>query len=105
MKTCEWHCVDLRCDKLATFRDIRGRAFCGSHADDVEGRIPLDAETLAHLLSEELESDNWGDVDPDLFRQVAKPDPDASIDPTTSDAAALCEVLTRVAERWNKGDL
>jgi hypothetical protein len=58
-------------------------------------------ETLARLLHEEFERDHWGDVDPDLFRHVADPEPE---DGNYDDVMSLRAVLERVAVRLNAGD-
>ncbi len=57
-------------------------------------------QRLAKLLSEELERDSWGVVDPFWLKLVA----DSSIEHDGSEdmknAEALSEVLGRVIQRW-----
>jgi hypothetical protein len=88
MRKCEWHCGDLRCGKIASVVDIENRGFCQDHADghaDGDYRIPLDGEILEHLLREEI------------ARDFGKGE--------TGKLDGFGNVLARVAERWNKGDL
>lgn len=57
----------------------------------------LTVKALAKLMCEELERDNWGDVDPYLFRTIAEGIP-ADYD-NSHDARALQKVLKRVVAR------
>lgn len=52
---------------------------------------------LAKLLSEELERDYWGDIDPFLFKMVAQGID--TEDDNAEDAKALKHVLDRVVEK------
>jgi hypothetical protein len=61
----------------------------------------LTAEKLAKILDEEFEQDNWGDIDPYLFKEVVKPVKDSD---HADDAEALREVLERVVKRLNDGE-
>ena len=56
----------------------------------------LTAEILARLMSEELDRDYWGSVEPDDFRGVAEARGDLR-----PNARALREVLIRVVGRIN----
>lgn len=54
----------------------------------------ISAQTLAKLLYEEFERNDWGDIDPWLFKYVAEDKLNEA-----ADARALCDVLRRVLER------
>lgn len=62
--------------------------------------MKISAEQLAFLLYEELDRDQWGDVDPYLFKHIVlRRDLDPEPDDNDADAAALRQVLTRVVDR------
>ena len=53
---------------------------------------------LARILSEELERDGWGDLDPYLFEELASGPPDPESD-NYEEVVALRAVLDRVVAR------
>jgi len=57
----------------------------------------LPAKILSQFLYEELEAENWGDIDPYWFKIFANGDIE-DLD-NCSEALALGEVLERVVER------
>jgi len=57
----------------------------------------LTVEQLARYLSEEFERDEWGDIEPDWFKQIA----DGEVDDDEDDGRALGTVLSRVVKRIN----
>lgn len=60
--------------------------------------MTIGARELAKLLAEELERDQWGDIDPYLFRMIADGHaPTSGHDDVQG--AALARVLERVAAR------
>lgn len=61
-------------------------------------RNPITVEELAGLLDESFEEDNWGDIDPYLFREVIKPVKDSD---HAEDVGALRQVLQRVVDKLN----
>ena len=61
--------------------------------------MPITAQRLAQLLHEEFDLDNWGDIDPFLFKLVAEGD-----FAEDDDARALEEVLVRVVIRLRKDE-
>jgi hypothetical protein len=62
----------------------------------------LTAEVLARLLHEELEADDWGDLEPYWFKLFADGESD---DLNLSDeAVALGDVLERVVDRIQDED-
>jgi hypothetical protein len=62
----------------------------------------LTAERLAALLHEELEADDWGDIEPHWFKLFADGETD---DLNISDeAVSLGDVLERVVERVRDED-
>lgn len=58
----------------------------------------LTTERLAQILSEELEADGWGDIDPYWVQMVGDGDYDEDND-HHDDAEALGKVLDRVVAR------
>ena len=62
----------------------------------------LTAERLARLLYEELEADDWGDIEPHWFKLFA--DGDEDDDDFSEEAEALGEVLTRIVDRIRDKD-
>lgn len=58
----------------------------------------LTTERLATLLSEELEADGWGDIDPWWIKMVAEGD-HTEDDDHHEQAEALAKVLDRVVKR------
>ena len=58
----------------------------------------LNSTKLAKLLHEELEKDNWGMIDIELFEVIADEDDDGEGE---TDALALRQILNRVAQRIN----
>ena len=64
----------------------------------------MDGTRLAQILHEEFKRDNWGDIDPWLFKMVSGTlEVDDTVDDDNAeDAEALREVLERVAKRINE---
>jgi hypothetical protein len=58
----------------------------------------MKATELARILSEELERDQWGSIDPYLFEELASGEPDPDSD-NYEEVIALREVLERVVAR------
>lgn len=61
--------------------------------------MPLTVTRLAQLLSESFELDGWGDIDPHLFSEVARPWVNSD---HAEEAQALREVLQRVVNTLNE---
>ena len=64
--------------------------------------MELTTRNLARLMSEELEKESWGDIDPYLFEVIANEADKAEDEVGSNDAAEASElqrVLDRVIER------
>lgn len=61
----------------------------------------MDATRLAQILSEELERDHWGTIDPHLFKMVGRTleVDDTELDDNDEEAEALQQVLERTVQR------
>ena len=73
-------------------------------SEQPQAQPPLTASLLAKILYEELDRDDWGDIDPHWIKEAQRNDIDTSDDPDDPehrDIGGMKKVLERVVERIN----
>lgn len=64
--------------------------------------MTLNAKTLAKILFEEFDRDDWGDINPSYFEAIAQGIDPKGDDDNVEEQIALDQVLRRVVKRLEK---